>query len=102
RLGGELHRRQGTAAGRAGPGRQGVIKAIKGTKDILPDEVGAWHRVEQAARQLFARYGYREIRTPIFEETQLFARGIGADTDIVAKEMYTFHDLHEEKQWLTP
>ena len=78
-----------------------MIKAIKGTKDILPDEVGAWHRVEQAARQLFARYGYREIRTPIFEETQLFARGIGADTDIVAKEMYTFPDRDEEKTSLT-
>jgi len=78
-----------------------VIKAIKGTRDILPDEVGAWHRVEQAAHQLFARYGYREIRTPIFEETQLFARGIGADTDIVAKEMYTFEDRDEEKTSLT-
>jgi histidyl-tRNA synthetase len=78
-----------------------VIKAIKGTRDILPEEVGAWHRVEQAAHQLFARYGYREIRTPIFEETQLFARGIGADTDIVAKEMYTFADRDEEKTSLT-
>src|SRR2546428_1838474 len=78
-----------------------VIKAIKGTKDILPDEVGAWHRVEQAARQLFARYGYREIRTPIFEETQLFARGIGADTDIVAKEMYPLPDRDEDKTSLT-
>jgi histidyl-tRNA synthetase len=78
-----------------------VIKAIKGTRDILPEEVGAWRRVEQAAHQLFARYGYREIRTPIFEETQLFARGIGADTDIVAKEMYTFADRDEEKTSLT-
>jgi len=78
-----------------------VIKAIKGTRDILPDEMGAWHRVEQAARRLFARYGYREIRTPMFEETQLFARGIGADTDIVAKEMYTFADRDEEKTSLT-
>ena len=78
-----------------------MIKAIKGTRDILPDEVGAWHRVEQAAHRLFARYGYREIRTPIFEETQLFARGIGADTDIVAKEMYTFSDRDEEKTSLT-
>jgi len=78
-----------------------VIKAIGGTRDILPDEVGAWHRVERAAHRLFARYGYREIRTPIFEETQLFARGIGADTDIVAKEMYTFPDRDEEKTSLT-
>ena len=51
---------------------------------------GAWQRIEAAARELFARYGYREIRTPVFEDTQLFARGIGAETDIVAKEMYTF------------
>jgi histidyl-tRNA synthetase len=78
-----------------------VIKAIKGTRDVLPDEMGAWHRVEQAAHGLFARYGYREIRTPVFEETQLFARGIGADTDIVAKEMYTFADRDEEKTSLT-
>ncbi|HEY2946376.1 MAG TPA: histidine--tRNA ligase [Vicinamibacteria bacterium] len=78
-----------------------MIKAIKGTRDILPDEMSAWHRVEQAAHRLFARYGYREIRTPVFEETQLFARGIGADTDIVAKEMYTFADRDEEKTSLT-
>jgi histidyl-tRNA synthetase len=78
-----------------------VIKAIRGTRDLRPDEVGAWHRIEQAAHQLFARYGYREIRTPVFEETQLFARGIGADTDIVAKEMYTFEDRDEEKTSLT-
>jgi histidyl-tRNA synthetase len=78
-----------------------VIRSIKGTRDILPDEVGAWHRVEEAAHRLFARYGYREIRTPVFEETQLFARGIGADTDIVAKEMYTFEDRDEEKTSLT-
>jgi len=78
-----------------------VIRAIKGTRDILPDEVGAWHRVEKAARELLARYGYREIRTPVFEQTQLFARGIGADTDIVAKEMYTFEDRDEERSSLT-
>ena len=69
-----------------------AIQAVRGTRDILPDEVAAWHKVEAAARDLFARYGYREIRTPIFEETELFARGIGAETDIVAKEMYTFAD----------
>ncbi|PYQ20999.1 MAG: histidine--tRNA ligase, partial [Acidobacteria bacterium] len=78
-----------------------MIRAIKGTRDILPDEVGAWHRVEKAARELLARYGYREIRTPVFEQTQLFARGIGADTDIVAKEMYTFEDRDEERSSLT-
>ena len=69
-----------------------TIQAVRGTRDILPDEVAAWHAIEAAARDLFARYGYREIRTPIFEETELFARGIGAETDIVAKEMYTFAD----------
>ncbi len=69
-----------------------TIQAVRGTRDILPDEVAAWHAIEAAARDLFARYGYREIRTPIFEETELFARGIGAETDIVSKEMYTFAD----------
>ena len=69
-----------------------AIQAVRGTRDILPGEVGAWQRIEAAARDLFARYGYREIRTPVFEETELFARGIGAETDIVSKEMYTFAD----------
>jgi histidyl-tRNA synthetase len=73
-----------------------LIRAVKGTRDILPDQIPAWHRVEAVARDLFARYGYREIRTPIFEETQLFARGIGAETDIVSKEMYTFTDRGSE------
>jgi histidyl-tRNA synthetase len=78
------------------------VQAVKGTRDILPDEVGAWHHVESAARRLFARYGYREIRTPVFEETELFARGIGADTDIVSKEMYTFRDRDESSLTLRP
>ena len=69
-----------------------TIRAVRGTRDILPEEVGVWHALEDAARGLLARYGYREIRTPLFEETELFARGIGAETDIVAKEMYTFAD----------
>jgi len=69
-----------------------MIQAVRGTRDILPDEVAVWHRMEAAARDLFARYGCREIRTPVLEETDLFARGIGAETDIVAKEMYTFAD----------
>jgi len=69
-----------------------TLQAVRGTRDILPGEVPAWHRVEQAAHELFARYGYREIRTPLFEVTELFARGIGAETDIVSKEMYTFDD----------
>jgi histidyl-tRNA synthetase len=78
------------------------IRAVKGTRDILPDEVSAWHRIEQAAHRLFARYGYREIRTPVFEETQLFARGIGNETDIVSKEMYTFDDRDGSSLTLRP
>jgi len=78
------------------------IRAVKGTRDILPDEVSAWRRVEGAARSLFARFAYREIRTPLFEETQLFARGIGADTDIVSKEMYTFDDRDGSSLTLRP
>ena len=69
-----------------------TIQAVRGTRDILPDEIAAWHLMEAAARDLFARYGYREVRTPVFEATELFARGIGAETDIVSKEMYTFAD----------
>ena len=78
------------------------IQAVKGTRDILPDEVGAWHGIEAGARALFARYGYREIRTPVFEETELFARGIGAETDIVSKEMYTFEDRDGSSLTLRP
>jgi histidyl-tRNA synthetase len=79
-----------------------TIQAVRGTHDILPDEVGSWHAIEQAARELFARYGYREIRTPVFEETELFARGIGAETDIVSKEMYTFADGERGSLTLRP
>jgi histidyl-tRNA synthetase len=79
-----------------------VIRAVKGTHDILPDDVAAWHRVERAAHELFRRYGYREIRTPVFEETELFARGIGAETDIVSKEMYTFPDRDGSSLTLRP
>jgi histidyl-tRNA synthetase len=78
------------------------IRAVKGTRDILPDETPAWQRVEGIARELFARYGYRELRTPIFEETQLFARGIGAETDVVSKEMYTFDDRDGASLTLRP
>jgi histidyl-tRNA synthetase len=69
-----------------------TISAVRGTRDILPDEVTAWLKVERETRELLARYGYREIRTPVFEETELFARSIGTETDIVSKEMYTFAD----------
>ncbi len=67
-----------------------IIKVQKGTKDILPQEVEQWHKLEKNALDIFTRYGYREIRTPIFEATELFARGVGDTTDIVNKEMYTF------------
>jgi histidyl-tRNA synthetase len=78
------------------------VRAVKGTHDILPDEVAAWHRIEAAAQRLFRRYGYREVRTPVFEETQLFARGIGGETDIVSKEMYTFDDRDGSSLTLRP
>ena len=67
-----------------------MIKVLKGTKDILPQEAGQWQRLEQKALEIFTKYGYKEIRTPIFEVTELFARGVGDTTDIVNKEMYTF------------
>jgi histidyl-tRNA synthetase len=68
------------------------FRAIKGVRDILPPESAAWNRVEQAAREVFKTYGYGEIRLPIFEETELFARSVGIDTEIVGKEMYGFED----------
>ncbi len=67
-----------------------MIKVQKGTKDILPDEMPIWHFMEDRAREIFTKYGAKEIRTPIFEATELFARGVGDTTDIVNKEMYTF------------
>lgn len=67
-----------------------LIKAPKGTKDILPTDIEQWHNLEQAALKVFTSAGYKEIRTPIFEATELFARGVGDTTDIVNKEMYTF------------
>lgn len=69
-----------------------MIKAITGTKDILPSEVSKWHYLEKVVREIFNNYNYLEIRTPIFEQTSLFARGIGEETDIVSKEMYTMID----------
>src|ERR1700686_3859388 len=69
-----------------------LIRAVKGTRDLLPPSTSVWNHVEAVARQIFRTYNYHEIRTPILEETELFARGVGADTDIVTKEMYTFDD----------
>jgi histidyl-tRNA synthetase len=68
------------------------IKAVRGTRDLLPPETALWNHVEATARSVFARYGFGEIRTPIFEVTELFARGVGEETDIVSKEMYTWED----------
>ena len=67
-----------------------IIKAQKGTKDILPADMPVWHLMEKNANEIFSKYGAKEIRTPIFEATELFARGVGDTTDIVNKEMYTF------------
>src|SRR5437764_13151531 len=69
-----------------------MIRAVKGTRDLLPPDTAVWNRVERIARDVFRAYNCHEIRTPILEETQLFARGVGQETDIVTKEMYTFDD----------
>ena len=69
-----------------------TLKAVRGTRDLLPPETALWSHVESTARRVFARYNFGEIRTPIFEDTQLFARGVGEDTDIVSKEMFTWED----------
>ena len=77
------------------------IRSVKGTRDLLPPDTSLWQRVEAEAHRIFAAYHYGEIRTPILEETALFARGVGAETDIVTKEMYTFLD-HEDSLTLRP
>src|SRR3954453_9289381 len=69
-----------------------MIKAVRGTRDLLPPETALWNFVESTVRNVFRAYNFQEIRTPIFESTELFARGIGQETDIVSKEMYTFED----------
>ncbi len=72
------------------------FQAIKGTRDLLPPETELWNRVEATAREVFGTYGFGEIRPPIFEPTELFARAVGGETDIVSKEMYSFTDRHEK------
>jgi histidyl-tRNA synthetase len=72
------------------------IRSVKGTRDLLPPDTNLWQRVEAEAHRIFAAYHYGEVRTPILEETALFARSVGADTDIVMKEMYTFLDAPED------
>jgi len=78
------------------------FKSIRGTKDILPGEVESWQSVEASIRRVMGLFNYREIRTPVFEQTSLFARSIGELTDIVSKEMYTFLDRSEESLTLRP
>ena len=70
----------------------GIVKAVRGTRDLLPPETELWKQVESVARGVFARYGFGEIRTPVFESTELFVRGVGEETDVVSKEMYTWED----------
>jgi histidyl-tRNA synthetase len=79
-----------------------MIRAVKGTRDLVPPATAIWNHVEEVARQVFRVYDYREIRTPIFEETALFARGVGEETDIVTKEMYTFEDRDGASLTLRP
>jgi len=80
----------------------GTIQALRGTRDILPDEIGYWQRIEAIARDILGKATYREIRTPIFEQTDLFERGIGEATDVVGKEMYTFKDKGDRSNTLRP
>ncbi len=89
---GQIDGTQGTA----------VIPGIRGTRDILPAEVGRWQRVEGVARSVCTRYGYTEVRTPLIEREELFAKGTGASTDIVGKEMYAFTDKGGERITLRP
>jgi histidyl-tRNA synthetase len=79
-----------------------LIRAVKGTRDLLPPDTSVWNHVEQTAREVFRRFRYSEIRTPIFEQTELFARGVGEETDIVTKEMYTWEDRDGSSLTLRP
>ncbi len=80
----------------------GNLQKLIGTRDILPEEIGYWQQVESVAREILQRAIYQEIRTPIFENTDLFARGIGEATDVVGKEMYTFTDKGDRSVTLRP
>src|SRR3990167_7705244 len=79
-----------------------AIQAIRGMNDLLPDTVPVWQRFERAAREVLHAYGYAEIRLPLLEKTELFARSIGAVTDIVEKEMYTFEGRNGDSLTLRP
>ena len=78
------------------------LTAVRGVKDVLPEESPRWRGAERLARDIFSRYGYGELRTPVFERTELFSRGIGEETDIVSKEMYTFTDKGGDSLTLRP
>lgn len=78
------------------------MEILRGFKDILPTDIGKWHKLEEIARNTLESFGYKEIRTPLLEKTRLFARGVGEDTDIVEKEMYTFSDKSNESVTLRP
>lgn len=79
-----------------------LTNAPKGTKDILPGQVHKWHYVEKKFADICRKYGFKEIRTPMFEHTEVFARGIGDTTDVVQKEMYTFNDHADRSITLKP
>lgn len=78
------------------------IQSVRGVKDVLPEDMKKWRWVEETARKIFHRYGFKEIRLPIFEKTRLFSKGIGETTDVVEKEMYTFTDGSGEQITLRP
>jgi histidyl-tRNA synthetase len=75
---------------------QTKFRAVRGVRDILPPETALWNRVEQTAREVFGAYGFGEIRLPVFEQTELFSRSVGEDTEVVSKEMYTFVDMGDK------
>ena len=82
--------------------RKEPLRAVKGMRDILPPESALWEHIEDVARKIFRAYAYQEIRTPLVEPTELFARGVGTDTDIVTKEMYTWEDRDKSSLTLRP
>ena len=79
-----------------------MINIPKGTKDVLPQDSYKWQYVESVAREVASQFSVREIRTPVFEHTELFSRGVGDTTDIVTKEMYTFKDKGDRSITLKP
>jgi histidyl-tRNA synthetase len=88
------------ATGRAEKPRK--FQAIRGTRDLLPPDTSVWNRIEQVAREVFGTFNFGEIRPPVFEPTELFARSIGAESDVVSKEMYSFEDRDESSVSLRP